>query len=82
MKLNPKYWITLWREPWRKVFWTAFYTFRRENGEAKRWDITLTPDDVVFDIGGFEGNCTGDIHARFGCEVHVFEPHPDFASYD
>jgi len=80
MKLNPKHWITLWREPWRKVFWTAFYGFRRENGETKRWDITLSPDDVVFDIGGFEGNWAADIHARFGCEVHVFEPHPGFAT--
>ena len=78
MKLNPKHWITLWREPWRKVFWTAFYAFRRENGEAKRWDITLAPDDVVFDIGGFEGNWAAEIHTRFGCEVHVFEPHPGF----
>lgn len=80
MKLNPKHWITLWREPWRKVFWAAYYAFRRENGEAKRRDITLTPDDVVFDIGGFEGNWAADIHARFGCEVHVFEPHPGFAT--
>lgn len=80
MKLNPKHWINLWREPWRKIFWTAFYVFRRENGEAKRWDIVLAPDDIVFDIGGFEGNWAADIHSRFGCEVQVFEPHPDFAT--
>ena len=80
MKLSPKHWITLWREPWRQVFWTSFYAFRCEDGESKRWDITLTPNDIVFDIGGFKGNWAADIHARFGCEVHVFEPHPGFAS--
>lgn len=80
MKLNPKHWIILWREPWRRTFWTAFYQFRRENGEAKRWDIALTENDVVFDIGGFEGNWAADIHHRFGCTVHVFEPHPTFAA--
>ena len=80
MKLNPLHWIKLWREPWRKIFWSFFYTFRREDGEAKRWRLDLAPEDVVFDIGGFEGNWAADVHDRFGCWVHVFEPHPTFAA--
>lgn len=35
---------------------------------------------TVFDMGGFEGNWAHDIHARYGANVHVFEPHPTFAA--
>ena len=82
MKLNPKHWITLWREPWRKVFLDCVLYVSSRKWRSEAVGHFPTPDDVVFDIGGFEGNWAGDIQARFGCEVHVFEPHPDFASYD
>lgn len=39
-----------------------------------RFDYDLNPTSQVFDLGGYEGQWTSDIHARYGCTVHVFEP--------
>ena len=81
MKLSPMHYYRLWQEPWRKVFWTAFYKFRRENGEAKRMDLSfLSADDTVFDFGGFKGEWALHAFNHNGPTVHVFEPHPTFAS--
>ena len=35
---------------------------------------TLTHNSVVIDVGGYEGDWTAEIAARYGCTVHVFEP--------
>lgn len=71
----------LWQKPWRKVFWTAFYKFRRENGEAKRMDLSfLSADDTVFDFGGFKGEWAFHAYNHNSPTVHVFEPHPTFAA--
>ena len=52
-----------------------------DNGEAMRTSFTkLGPESTVFDIGGFTGGWADAIHARYGCTVHVFEPHPRFAA--
>lgn len=81
MKLSPMHYYRLWQEPWRKVFWTAFYKFRRENGEAKRMDLSfLSADDTVFDFGGFKGEWALHAFNHNGPTVHVFEPHPTFAT--
>lgn len=81
MKLSPMHYYRLWREPWRKVFWSAYYAFRREGGEAKRMDLSfLGADDTVFDFGGFKGEWALHAFNHNGPTVHVFEPHPDFAA--
>ncbi|MGJ8569315.1 MAG: FkbM family methyltransferase [Hoeflea sp.] len=52
-----------------------------DNGEAMRTNFpALGPDSTVFDIGGFTGGWADAIHSRYGCTVHVFEPHPRFAA--
>lgn len=80
MKLNPMHYIRLWREPWRREFWRAYYRWRREGGEARRFALDwLRPEDTVFDFGGYEGEWAVRILERHGCRVHVFEPHPRFA---
>lgn len=81
MKLNPMHYIRLWREPWRRVFWTAFYQYRRDNAEARRFALDwLGADDMVLDFGGYKGEWAARMVAEHGCRVHVFEPHPTFAS--
>lgn len=47
---------------------------------ALRLDYPLNPDSVVVDLGGYEGQWASDIHGKFGCVVHVFEPVPEFAA--
>ncbi|HCY64041.1 MAG TPA: hypothetical protein DHV59_14690 [Oxalobacteraceae bacterium] len=44
-----------------------------------RQEYSLTSNEVVLDIGGYEGQWASDIVARYGCRVHVFEPVPEFA---
>jgi FkbM family methyltransferase len=34
---------------------------------------------MVIDLGGYQGQWASDIHARYRCPVHVFEPVPVFA---
>ena len=81
VKLSPVHYYRLWREPWRKVFWSAFYRFRAENGEAKRMDLSfLKESDTVFDFGGFTGEWALHAFNHNGPTVHVFEPHPKFAA--
>lgn len=39
----------------------------------------LTDRDIVFDVGGYEGQWASDIFARYCCVIHVFEPVPSYA---
>lgn len=45
-----------------------------------RLDYILTPESLVWDVGGYEGQWASDIFARFGCNVDVFEPMPAAAA--
>src|SRR4051812_28801327 len=44
-----------------------------------RLDYPLNENSIVFDVGGYEGNWAAQIHERYGCMVHIFEPVPSFA---
>lgn len=51
---------------------------RSNVGEQLRYDYDLGPGSTVLDIGGFRGDWAAEIHARYGCTVHIFEPAPTF----
>lgn len=36
--------------------------------------LDLTPESVVFDLGGYDASFTVEVFARFGCSVWLFEP--------
>jgi FkbM family methyltransferase len=81
MRLSPKHWLRRRRSPWLKVFYDSFKQYKKDGREAVRQDFTgLGASSVVLDFGGFEGNWAHDIHQRYKCAVHVFEPHPRFAA--
>lgn len=81
MRISLKALVRQYREPWTKVFYTAFRQWRADNMEATRMTFSsLQSGSVVFDMGGFEGNWAADIHDRYGADVHIFEPHPTFAT--
>lgn len=44
-----------------------------------RMDYAIKSNEIVLDVGGFEGQWASDIFARYLCAVHVFEPVPQFA---
>jgi len=80
MRISLKDWLHQLREPWSKVFYTAFHRWRADRMESVRMQFDrIGPDSVIFDVGGFQGNWAADIHERYGSQVHVFEPHPIFA---
>jgi FkbM family methyltransferase len=53
--------------------------FRDRGDDTLRFQYPLNRESVVFDCGGYEGDWAQEIHDRFGCHVHVFEPVPQFA---
>ncbi len=48
--------------------------FRHCGDDTLRLDYPLTANSIVFDVGGYQGDFAAAIHARFKCQVHVFEP--------
>jgi FkbM family methyltransferase len=81
MRISLKHWLRQRREPWRKIFYDAFRQWKADKMEARRMEFSgLGANSVVLDIGGFEGNWANDIHARYAARLHVFEPHPAFAT--
>lgn len=44
-----------------------------------RQEYELSTEDIVLDVGGFEGQWASDIFSRYLCTIHVFEPVPHFA---
>ena len=44
-----------------------------------RMDYAIKANEIVLDVGGFEGQWASDIFARYLCTIHVFEPVPQFA---
>lgn len=51
-------------------FTTDLHLFKEE----ERYDYPLTPDDLVIDVGGYNGDFAVEINRRYGCCVDVFEP--------
>jgi FkbM family methyltransferase len=39
-----------------------------------RFEYDLNDNSVVFDLGGFRGQWTSDIFARYCCNIYIFEP--------
>ncbi len=75
-----KPWKTLTNHRYRK-FRQAYNQFREDGIPAKRYEFDdLGSNSIVLDLGGFRGEWADDIYARYGSTVHVFEPHPEFAS--
>ncbi|MEO9595289.1 FkbM family methyltransferase [Rhodopirellula bahusiensis] len=78
----------LFRKPWKTLtnsryreFRRAYNQFRSDGIPTKRYEFDdLGSKSIVLDLGGFRGEWADDIHARYGSTVHVFEPHPRFAS--
>lgn len=59
----------------------AYRRWRADNGEKRRTRFPgLTPESVVFDLGGFRGAWSDALFECYGCQIQIFEPHPRFAA--
>ncbi len=47
--------------------------------EMLRYELPLDASSCVVDLGGYQGDFAGEVSARYGCRVWVFEPVPSFA---
>lgn len=61
----------------RKKILNAY--FEVNGDETLRLDYDLNEDSIVFDLGGYKGQWTSDIYARFNCTIYCFEPVKSFA---
>lgn len=48
--------------------------------ETNRLRYDIDENSTVLDVGGYKGQWASDIFAMYSCNVHVFEPIPEFAS--
>lgn len=53
--------------------------FQAQGDKTLRVQYDLAADSIVFDLGGYEGQWSSDIFARYCCRIFVFEPVPAFA---
>jgi FkbM family methyltransferase len=59
----------------------AFRRWKLDRGDERlRLDYPLTVSSTVIDLGGFFGDWTDAIHRRYGCNVYVFEPVPEYCA--
>ncbi|MGB7243613.1 MAG: FkbM family methyltransferase [Sulfitobacter sp.] len=74
---------------WRILTDASYREFRAEikrffnergRGTPSEYD-GLTPESVVFDLGGYRGDWAANMRTKYDCFVHVFEPHPEFADH-
>jgi FkbM family methyltransferase len=52
-----------------------------EGDNTLRVNYNLNKNSLVLDIGGFEGNWSAEIYAKYSCEIIIFEPYPKYFNY-
>jgi len=53
--------------------------WRADNGDYNLIPVhALDENSLVLDIGGFHGNFSAEIYARYSCKIKIFEPVPYF----
>lgn len=54
--------------------------WKAQKGDQElRLEYDLNEQSVVFDMGGFDGNWSAEIYARYRSKIEIFEPYPPFA---
>lgn len=89
IKLLTPYGILIIYKKTQEMFKKSSITFSdHENWVSANGDATfrlnypaLTPDSVVFDIGGYKGEWSRNIYAKYSPHIYIFEPVPTFYFY-
>jgi FkbM family methyltransferase len=64
---------------WRPDAERRHDAWRTPGHRTRQFEYPLGEGSLVLDLGGYEGQWTSEIVARYGCTAHVFEPVPAFA---
>lgn len=71
------------KNQWNRLFPSAqarvFRRWKNDRGEKLRYEYPLGEDSVVFDVGGYEGEWSEEIAARYHPTIHIFEPVTEYA---
>ncbi len=72
--------LNIWRT-WRRLRVVGpIGDFYRNGGQEQLYqNLPITPDDLVIDGGGYQGEWTDEMLCRYGCRSILFEPVPSFA---
>ncbi len=66
----------------RNKFLLAHKKWVSDNGDTTlRVNYNLTPESVVFDLGGYKGDFTDAIYNNYHCYIYVFEPVTSFYEF-
>lgn len=52
--------------------------FKDKGDETLRLNYALDENSLVFDIGGYKGEFASSIINKYNCNIHIFEPIPEF----
>lgn len=55
--------------------------FYRNGGNELLYDVPINTGSMVIDAGGYEGEWTATMIARYGCRSEIFEPVPSYADH-
>jgi FkbM family methyltransferase len=53
--------------------------YKSHGGENLRYQYNLNKNSVVFDLGGYKGEWSSEIFARFQTNIYIFEPVKQYA---
>lgn len=56
--------------------------WQSQNLEYLRYEYDLSPDDLVIDIGAYQGEWASQMFARYGCKLIVIEPGPWIVGFE
>lgn len=65
----------------RKKLPGPFGEYYRHGGNELLYDLPVTTGSLVIDAGGYKGEWTVGMLARYGCRSKLFEPFPHYAKY-
>lgn len=55
--------------------------FYRHGGNDLLYDVPVRTNSLVIDAGGYKGEWTAKMIARYGCRSEIYEPFPYYANY-
>lgn len=57
----------------------AISWFKNNGDSTLRLDYDLTENSLVLDLGGYKGQWSSDIFAKYCCNIYIFEPVPAYS---
>jgi FkbM family methyltransferase len=66
------------RDKKRKALTGAIGQFWRDGGSQLLYDLPVSTGALIIDAGGYEGEWTAGMIARYGCRSIIYEPVPEF----